>query len=533
MRKIRLFFLFHWIAILISILVLLLVILSIYGLMSLESFYRHLQLATLPLNILLGGINALIFAYIIISMQLIWLGRLHKSPIRTEKVGVKWEDVIGLDEAKQEAKEIVELIKDRQRLHRMGGKIIRGLLMVGPPGCGKTYMAKAIATEAGLPFIPMSGSEFTEIFVGVGAARVRRLFKKARKLAYAYGGCIIFIDELDAIARRRVFSVFGGTEETNSTQNQLLAEMDGLKDREENIIVIGATNAAEGTLDEALLRPGRFDRKIYINPPDLEGRKKLFHYYLSKVKYDPSVDIDLLARKAVYKTPADIANIVHEATLISARYKKEALGKRELEEAIERIEMGIKQKRKLTEREKRMIAYHEAGHLIVMYILHPTDDVFKASIISRRETLGQVYSQPREEWFTSNRERLLANIKVSLGGYAAEKIVFGTTSDGVSADFQKAIWQAHNMVWRYGMGKSGLLGDFTALPKEQVSERLKEQLNQETQEIVQKCLKEVEELLQRERELLDRFARELFVREELDYDEIEAIFKEYRKSHNT
>ncbi len=530
-RKFNMIMMEHWVKIAVIAVIIILIILSIWGLASLESFYRHLTMAQMPISLLLAGVNAGIFVFMYMIFLRGGFTKLSHGRVKGENVNVHWDDVIGIDESKQEAWEVVQLIKDRTRLMKIGGKILRGLLMVGPPGCGKTYLAKAIATEAGIPFISMSGSEFTEIFVGVGASRVRKLFKKARTLAYGYGACIIFIDELDAIGRQRSFSFFGGGQETNTTQNQLLVEMDGLKEKEYNVIVIGATNAAEGVLDLALLRPGRFDRKIYIDRPGLEGREKLFQYYLSAVKYDPQIDIGRLARKAVYKTPAEIENIVKEAALIATRNQKDIIGYKEISEAMERIDMGIKHKRKMTEREREMVAYHETGHLVVMYILHPTDDVFKASIISRKETLGAVYSQPREELFTSNKERILANIKVAISGYAAEKIRFGTTSDGVAMDFQRAMHQAHNMVWKYGMGENGFLGDYTIIPESQISESVKEKLNNETNRIFHNCLKDVEELLKREWQIVDRFAKELLEKEELEYDEIEVIFKEYGKTH--
>jgi cell division protease FtsH len=461
-----------------------------------------------------------------------------KTQIRGELVNVKWSDVIGMENVKAEAKEVVELIKDRARVKKIGGKILRGILMMGPPGCGKTYLAKAIATETGLPFISMSGSEFVEIFVGVGAARVRALFKKARELAYGNGGCIVFIDELDAIARKRVFSVFGGTEETNSTQNQLLAEMDGLQEKEDktgeakpemNVIVIGATNAPEDTLDRAMLRPGRFDRKLYIDLPNLDDREKLFAFYLGKLKYDPSIDFARLARKSVYKSPADIENIVKEAALISTRDKRDMITLGDISEAMERIDLGLKHKLNMPLSEKKMTAYHEAGHLMALYLLHPTRDVFKASIIPRRGTLGVVHSQPTAEFHSANKEMLMADIKSKLAGYVAEKIGFNTTSSGVSEDFKQAMNIAHNMVWMLGMGGNNYLGDYTAIPPAQLSEKLKEDLNEETGKIFQSCLKSVEELLTKERPILDRFAKELIEKEELDYDEIDAIFKEYGK----
>ncbi|MDP2913423.1 MAG: AAA family ATPase [Candidatus Omnitrophota bacterium] len=539
-RKWKMYWKMYWIRFAIMLAVIFVGILAVWGLMSLESFYRNITLATMPINLIMVALNATIFVFMYTMFMQGGLAKISKSKIHGELVNIKWSDVIGMDIVKEEAREVVQLIQDRARVKKIGGKILRGILMIGPPGCGKTYMAKAIATETGLPFLAMSGSEFVEIFVGVGASRVRRLFKKARELAYGYGGCIVFIDELDAIARKRVFSVFGGTEETNSTQNQLLAEMDGLqeiKDKhgeptsEQNVIVIGATNASEDSLDTALLRPGRFDRKLYIDKPGLEDREKLFAYYLGKIQHDSSLDVGRLARKAIYKTPADIENIVKEAALIATRDKRDSIKLEDISEAIERVDMGLKHKRTMMPQEREMIAYHESGHLIVLYILHPIDDVFKASIISRRDTLGIIYHQPREEVFTHNKERLLADIKCSFGGYVAEKMRFGTTSDGVSADFRQAMIVAHNMVWRFGMSDAVLIGDYTAIPESQLSEKLKEELNDETNKIFRICLKEVEELLQKEKPLLERFVKELLEHEELEYDEIDNIFREYGKTH--
>lgn len=531
-KRFKLFMYMHWVKFAIGGAAFLLLILAIWGLASLESFYRQLTLATLPLQLLMVAMNALIFVYFYMVVLQGGLSRVKKSTIKSANVNVHFSDVIGLDEAKEEAWEVVELIKDRTKLKNIGGKILRGIMFVGPPGCGKTLLAKAVATEAGIPFLSMSGSEFVEIFVGVGASKVRKLFKQARQLAEANGGCIIFIDELDAIGRKRVFSVFGGTEETNSTQNQLLSEMDGLKEKDQNVVVIGATNAdIEQTIDSALLRPGRFDRKIYIGRPDLKGREDLFKFYLGKVKYDTAMDIGRLARKSVYKSPAEIESIVKEAALIAMRNKKDIVGYKEISEAMERIDLGIKHRKVMSKYEREMVAYHESGHLIALFILHPTDDVFKASIIARKESLGVVHHQPREELYTSNKDRILANIKVSLGGYVAEKLRFGVTSNGVAMDFQMAMHEAHSMVWKYGMGSSEIIGDYTVIPESQLSESVKEKLNAETQKIFQTCLKDVDELLKKERVLLDRFANELLTKEELEYDEIEAIFREYGKVH--
>lgn len=557
LRKIKLFLKFHWIKLLV-------LIGCIAVFISLIIFLRHAIGAWIlseryTKRQMLAQYS--VFFYVIVIAQLIsmpvyaflwyWLmfrgGHFKMASALRKKtkgidINIYWDDVIGMEEAKQEALEVVKLVKDRAELQRIGGKILRGLLMIGPPGCGKTYLAKAMATEANLPFISMSGSEFVEMFVGVGSSRVRKLFKQARQLAYSEGGCIIFIDELDAVgARRATDSGFGGQTEFNTTLNQLLVEMDGLKEKDYNIVVMGATNAPESFLDSALLRPGRFDRKIYVDLPNLEEREQLFKYYIKEVKYDSSLDMSRLARMSVRKTPADIANVVRESALIAVRNKKDIVGMKEISEAMDRIEMGIKHKVVFSEEEKKKIAYHEAGHAIATYFLQPFHDVFKATIAARGEALGMVVPHPREELHVHTKEELLGVIKSHLGSYVAEKLKFGTTTTGVGQDFRMAMVYAHQMVWRYGMGKSGMVGDYSVLESgldqgrgfrslqnvSFLSEKIKEQLNNETQEILQESLKEVEDLLKKESKLLDRFAQELLTKEELNYDEIEAIFNEY------
>jgi len=536
-KRVKIFLLDHWVKIAIISAIVLLIAAAIYGLSTLESFYRHMTLATLPLQILIVAVNAMIFVYMYMTVFRGGFAKLDKGLVRGEKVAVSFKDVIGIDDAKEESWEVVELIKDRRKLQQIGGKIVRGILMMGPPGCGKTYLAKAIATEAGIPFISMSASEFTEIFVGVGASRMRKLFKKARRLAEAHGGCIIFIDELDAIARKRSFSYLGGGMETNTTQNQLLVEMDGLKEDQGNIIIIGATNAPEQELDEALKRPGRFDRKIYIDKPNLEGREAVFRFYLSKVRYDQSLDISKLAKRAVYKSPADIMNIVKESALIATRNKKDIVTLKEISEAMDRIDWGIKHRKFMTPGEKQMTAYHEAGHGVVLYLTHPSKDVFKISVVSRKGHLGVTLGQPKEELHTHNKQALLADIRLCLAGYVAEKIKYGTTSDGVSSDFRQAMIIAHQMVWALGMGETGLVGDYTiygsdklSISAEQLSESTKEKLNSETQNVIHKSLVETETLLKKEWVIVERLVKELLEKEELEYDEIDRIFKEYGKS---
>jgi len=503
-----------------------------------ESYLRQSQLAMIPLQIylqiVLGLIMAAAYAYMMYWMYFkrgqSSFAQTNKKAIAGADVGVTWSDVIGMDEAKQEASEIVKLITDRASLQSIGGKILKGILMLGPPGCGKTYLAKAIATETKLPFISMSGSEFVEMFVGVGAGRVRSLFKRAQQLAELEGGCIIFIDEIDALgAKRSLDAGFGGTTEHNQTLNQLLVEMDGLKDKDHNVVLIGATNAPEAYLDHALLRPGRFDRKIYVDMPNLEDRQKLFAYYLTKVKYDPTdVKIDRLARITVGQSPADIANIVREAALITVRNQKTLISMKEIDEARERIALGIKRRVRLSDKEKLQTAYHEAGHAITTYLLAPSRDVFKITITPRGPTGGATWIPEREDTFIEDSNDILSKIKISLGSYAAEKIKYNATTSGVYGDFSSAMHHAHSMVWSCGMGKSGFLGNWENMNK--ISEDVKAKLDADVQDILNTCLTEVTTLLKKEEPLMDRLAKELVEKSELNYDEIEAIFKEFGKN---
>jgi cell division protease FtsH len=393
-----------------------------------------------------------------------------------------------------------------------------------------------MATEAGFPFISAVGSQFIEIYVGVGPKRVRELFKEARGLARAEGGCIIFIDEFDTIARPRMGSTdFYTPTEHNATTNQLLTELDGLRQIENNIVVIGATNVPEYQLDSALLRAGRFEKKIYITLPNLRERKELFDFYLSKVKTDHTVEAAILARRTLWFSPADVDNMIREAGLIALRDKRDVLTYKDLSLAYDRVRFGEKSNTQLSESEKIWTAYHESGHAIIGYLLHPTDDVIKATIIPHKGALGFVAPHPKEEIHVHNREWLLAGIKRTLASYAAEKIKFGTTSSGVgggvNSDFHNAITTAHNMVWRWGMGRSGTLGDMEHLVSYYgqtfISDKTKEKLDEDVQDILQSCLKEVTRILTEKRDLLDYFAQELYKHGELEYDEIQAIFDRF------
>ncbi len=467
------------------------------------------------------------------------VGKMGTLDLKKIKVNVKMDEVIGMDEPKREAWELVKLLKDRTMIKAIGGKIVKGTIMIGPPGCGKTYLAKAIATEAGLPFLSSVGSEFVGMFVGQGAARMKSLFKQARALASLEGGCIIFIDEIDSFARPRAADMgFGGTTSNNATINQFLTELDGLRKAENNIIVIAATNVDEKDMDEAIMRAGRFERKIYVSRPNLKERKDLFDFYLKKIKTVPDgVNSSVLARRTLWFSPADIDYMVREASLIALRASRDEISMKDLSEAYDRIAFGMKSNIKMNEKERLWTAYHEAGHAIIGYLLHPTDDVIKATIIPRKGMLGMVAHRPQEEWYSSTRDDLMADIKLSVAAYVAERIKFGFTSAGVGggpgADFFTAIRVASYMVRSYGMGESGLIGDFLYYSgsrwygDQPISEKTKELLDKDVQQILQVCIKDVEKILLEQRELLDYFAQELFKKEELEYDEIEAIFQKF------
>ncbi|MDD5070322.1 MAG: AAA family ATPase [Candidatus Omnitrophica bacterium] len=510
------------------------IIVGVQSFASMESFYRKSTMAQMAFGLYQGIFHVIIFASIYMAFHYYFffgggITKLGKKKVKPEEVNVRWSDLIGMETAKKEVWEVVRLIKDRSIVNQRGGKIIKGVLMLGPPGCGKTYMAKAIATETRLPFLHANGSEFKGMFVGIGSSRVKSLFKEARSLSELKGGCIIFIDEIDTIARSRVVpNGMGAGMDHNATVNQLLAEMDGLSTGEDNIIILAATNTNEDELDSALMRPGRFDRKIHVGLPGLIDRKAIISYYLNKVRFDDEkIDIDKFARLTVNNTPADIENIIRESDLIATRNKKQKIGWEEINEARERISLGIKQQITLSEKDKEIAAYHEAGHALITYLLVPTSDVFKATIIPRKENAGVTWVVEKEERFIPDKQLLLSKIKMLLSGYASEKIKFGSTSAGVGDDLRKANELAELMVTTWGMGTSGPSGLKSSNTSfNHISDRDKE-------DIINNCLKEINEVLRKEKDILEDIAQQLLLEEELDYDELQEIFDNHGKTRLT
>jgi cell division protease FtsH len=457
-----------------------------------------------------------------------------RAKLLTERQGrVTFEDVAGVDEAKEDLKEIVDFLKDPQKFQRLGGRIPKGVLLVGPPGTGKTLLARAIAGEANVPFFTISGSDFVEMFVGVGASRVRDMFEQAKKNA----PCLVFIDEIDAVGRHRGAGLGGGNDEREQTLNQLLVEMDGFE-ANEGVILIAATNRPD-VLDPALLRPGRFDREIVVPNPDLAGREKILRVHMRKVPLAPDVDPKVIARGTPGFSGADLANLVNEAALLAARRGKRVVSMSELEDAKDKVMMGAERRSLvMREEEKKNTAYHEAGHAIVALNVIGSDPIHKATIIPRGRALGMVMRLPEHDQLSVTRQKMYADIAVAFGGRLAEEIIFGydQVTTGAISDIRQATRMVRNMVTRYGFSdalgpiefaenqEEVFLGHSVAR-QQNVSEATAQKIDSEIRRIIDECYERARTILTEKRNDLETLAKGLLEYETLTGDEITALLK--------
>jgi cell division protease FtsH len=458
-------------------------------------------------------------------------GKARVKLISDKSIKVTFSDVAGIEEAKEEVTEIIDFLKDPQKFSRLGGKIPKGVLLVGSPGTGKTLLAKAIAGEAGVPFFSISGSDFVEMFVGVGASRVRDLFEQAKKNA----PCIIFIDEIDAVGGLRGAGLGGGHDEREQTLNQLLVEMDGFEGKE-GIIVIAATNRPD-VLDPALLRPGRFDRQVVVPLPDVKGRAEILKVHSKSIPLDDRVDLDRVARGTPGFSGADLANLVNEAALFAARMNKSKVEMFDFEKAKDKLLMGVERRSMIiNDEEKKNTAYHEAGHTLVAKLIPGTDPIHKVSIIPRGRALGVTQQLPIDDRYTYSREFLLKTLRVLMGGRAAEEIALKHLTTGAGNDIEKATELARKMVTEWGM--SSKLGPLTFGKKDEqiflgreianhkdYSERTAEEIDDEIKKLVVDAYEEARKILGDNQHLLNRFASALLERETMDSDEIDALIK--------
>jgi cell division protease FtsH len=467
-----------------------------------------------------------------------------KVYVENEATKVTFKDVAGVEEAKTELEEVVEFLKEPQRYTKIGARIPRGVLLVGPPGTGKTLLAKAVAGEAGVAFFSISGSEFVELFVGAGAARVRDLFEQAKKKA----PCIIFIDELDAIGKSRAGNGFyGGNDEREQTLNQLLTEMDGFAAGDATVIVLAATNRPE-SLDPALLRPGRFDRQVLVDRPDLSGRLEILNIYAQKVKLNVDVDLKTIATRTPGFSGADLASLVNEAALLAARNKRETVSQADFSEAIERVVAGLEKKsRVLNEKEKTIVAYHEVGHALVGAAMGAPEKIAKISIVPRgMAALGYTLQLPTEDRFLLSSEELQAEIATLLGGRSAEEIVFGSITTGAANDLQRATDLAERMVTMYGMSQvlgplayekgqqNSFLGDNMMMnPRRNVSDETAKAIDQEVKDIVEKAHQKALDILKTHRDLLEEIARKILEQEVIEGKELQNLLNQVKSETPT
>ena len=470
--------------------------------------------------------------------QAMSFGKSKAKLMLDNKVKVTFKDVAGIDEERQELSEIVDFLKNGEKYLKLGAKIPKGVLLVGPPGTGKTLMAKAVAGEAGVPFFSISGSDFVEMFVGVGASRVRDLFEQAKK----HQPCIIFIDEIDAVGRQRGAGWGGGHDEREQTLNQLLVEMDGF-DETTNIIIIAATNRPD-ILDNALLRPGRFDRQIYVSTPDIKGREEILNVHAKGKQFEENVDLKVIAKRTSGFTGADLQNLLNEAALLAARNNKDKISNEDIDNSIDRVLVGIEKKSKvMTEEDKEITAYHEIGHALLDKLLKASNELHKVSIIPRGWALGVTWTRPKDEKLHVSKEKLIAKITMSLGGRAAEEVVYGDdkVGTGASQDLQNVTNLAKKMVTQWGMSeKMGTMAygksqehvfmgrDFGH--QRDYSEEIAFQIDSEMKRIVDECYANAKQLLTENRDMMDALAHELLEKETLDEKEFEEIMERVRNN---
>lgn len=498
-------------------------------------WYMTILISWFPMLLLIG-----VWIFFMRQMQMgggkaMSFGKSRARLLSEDARKVTFKDVAGIDEAKEELQEIVEFLKDPKKFTRLGGRIPKGVLLVGAPGTGKTLLARAIAGEAGVPFFSISGSDFVEMFVGVGASRVRDLFMQGKKFA----PCIIFIDEIDAVGRHRGAGLGGGHDEREQTLNQLLVEMDGFESNE-GVILISATNRPD-VLDPALLRPGRFDRQVVVPVPDIRGREGILAVHLRDKPLADNVDVKVLAKGTPGFSGADLENLVNEAALLAARRNKDKIEMADFEEAKDKVMMGLERKSMiLSEEEKRITAYHEAGHALVARLLPGTDPVHKVTIIPRGRALGLTQQLPQDERHTYPKEYLLNSIAILMGGRAAEEIVFDHQTTGASNDIERATQLARRMVCEWGMSERmgplsfGKMDDQVFLGREIVqhhrdySEQTAIQIDQEVRRIVEENYKKAKDLLETHRDVLEAVAAALLEKETLENQDIEKILADIR-----
>ncbi|MBF0521795.1 MAG: ATP-dependent zinc metalloprotease FtsH [Candidatus Omnitrophica bacterium] len=464
----------------------------------------------------------------------IWSFGKARTQSQTKDNKVTFKDVAGVDEAKEELQEVIEFLKDPKKFERLGGKIPKGVLLIGPPGTGKTLLAKAVAGEADVPFFSLSGSDFVEMFVGVGASRVRDLFEKGRRASKTSGkGAIIFIDEIDAVGRLRFAGIGGGNDEREQTLNALLVEMDGFT-TQAGLILIAATNRPD-TLDPALLRPGRFDRQVVVGLPDINGREGILKVHTQTLKLAENVNLSKIAQQTVYFSGADLANVCNEAALLAARNNKQAIEQEDFYKAIERVTMGPEKKsRTISKKEKEMTAYHEAGHALLSLLLTEVDTFTKVSIIPRGMAGGYTLTPPTEDKHYLNRTELLGQMVVLLGGLVSEEIHVGDTSTGVSNDLEKVTNIARHMVCVYGMSKD--LGPLSYGASDQLrflgrdlmehkeySDATAKKIDEEVRSLVEESYQRAKKLLTENQDKLDKIAQRLVEKEVIDIDEAKIL----------